>query len=164
MRSLAVLPCHVQPSTVQVCPCVPLRARIVQEIRQMRSGRLVFPRLTSYHLPVTLFPEALWYWNAAPINSARPRIAMRSLTWVSDKHLTGWACSACDWTFPLPSLLSDPEAKKAYDRLASAKFQRHDCATHQTVADLDPDSIIARAKGLVKRGFKSTSPEKCRSK
>jgi len=59
----------------------------------MRSGRLVFPRLTSYHLPVTLFPEALWYWNAAPINSARPRIAMRSLTWVSDKHLTGWACS-----------------------------------------------------------------------
>ena len=78
----------------------------------------------------------------------------RVLTWVSDKHLTGWACSACDWTFPLPSLLSDPEAKKAYDRLASAKFQRHDCATHQTVASLDPDSFIARAKGLVKRGFK----------
>src|SRR5439155_3375450 len=69
-------------------------------------------------------------------------------------HLTGWACSACDWTFPLPSLLSDPEAKKAYDRLASAKFQRHDCATHQPVASLDPDSFIARAKGLVKRGFK----------
>jgi len=72
---------------------------------------------------------------------------MRSLTWVSDKHLTGWACSACDWTFPLPSLLSDPEAKKAYDRLASAKFQRHDCA-------LNPESFIARAKGLVMRGFK----------
>src|SRR2546422_11761045 len=54
MRSLAVLSCHVQPSTVQVCPCVPLRARIVQEIRQMYSGRLVFPRLTSYHLPMTL--------------------------------------------------------------------------------------------------------------
>src|SRR5437016_7492901 len=78
----------------------------------------------------------------------------RVLTWVSDRHLTGWACSACDWTFPLPSLLSDPEAKKAYDRLASAKFQRHDCATHQPVASLDPDSFIARAKGLVKRGFK----------
>src|SRR6184192_2879854 len=79
---------------------------------------------------------------------------MRSLTWVSDKNLTGWTCSACDWTFPLPSLLGDPEAKKAYDRLASAKFQRHDCATHQPVASLDPDSFIARAKGLVKRGFK----------
>jgi len=49
---------------------------------------------------------------------------MRSLTWVSDKNLTGWTCSACDWTFPLPSLLGDP------------------------------DSFIARAKGLVKRGFK----------
>ncbi len=73
---------------------------------------------------------------------------------MSDQHLTGWACSACDWTFPLPSLLSDLEAKKAYDRLASAKFQRHDCATHQPVASVDPDSFTARAKGLVKRGFK----------
>jgi len=79
---------------------------------------------------------------------------MRSLTWVSNKNLTGWTCSTCDWTFPLPSLLSDPEAKKAYDRLASAKFQRHDCATHQPVVALDPDSFIARATGLVKRGFK----------
>ena len=78
---------------------------------------------------------------------------MRSLTWVSNKNLTGWTCSACDWTFPLPSLLSDPEAKKAYDRLASAKFQRHDCARQQP-APLDPDSFTARATGLVKRGFK----------
>src|SRR5437016_395052 len=89
---------------------------------------------------------------------ANPRcekVAMaRVLTWVSGKLLTGWACSACGWTFPLPSLLSDPEAKKAYDRLASAKFQRHDCATHQPGASLDPDSFIARAKGLVMRGFK----------
>src|SRR6266576_5765688 len=112
-----------------------------------------FPRLTSHHLPVTL-SKSLRCWNAQPAYSVWPRIAMRSLTWVSDKHLTGWACSACDWTFPLPSLLSDPEAKKAYDRLASAKFQRHDCATHQPVASLDSDSFIARAKGLVKRGFK----------
>src|SRR5437667_9868728 len=70
---------------------------------------------------------------------------MRSLTWVSDKNLTGWTCSACDWTFPLPSLLGDPEAKKAYDRLASAKFQRHDCATHQPVGSLDPEGFTARA-------------------
>ncbi len=69
-------------------------------------------------------------------------------------RLTGWSCSECDWNFPLPSLLSDPEAKKAYDRLASAKFQRHDCATHQPVASLNPESFIARAKGLVMRGFK----------
>jgi hypothetical protein len=80
----------------------------------------------------------------------------RLLTSVSDKHLTGWACSACDWTFPLPSLLSDPEAKRAYDRLASAKFDRHDCAAHQVVSSLDPDTFIARAKGLVMHGFKPT--------
>src|SRR5437773_5821574 len=114
-----------------------------------------FPRLTSHHLPVTL-SKSLRYRNAQPTPySVWPRIAVRSLTWVSDKHLSGWACSACDWTFPLPSLLSDPEAKKAYDRLASAKFQRHDCATQpQPVASLDPDTFIARAKGLVMRGFK----------
>ena len=86
----------------------------------------------------------------------------RVLTWVSDQQLTGWACSACDWNFPLPSLLSDPEAKKAYDRLASAKFQRHDCATHQPVAALNPESFIARAKGLVMRGFKPTDAAEIR--
>ena len=79
---------------------------------------------------------------------------MRSLTWVSGQHLTGWDCSECAWSFPLPSLLSDPEAKKAYDRLASAKYQKHDCATRQPVVPLDPDSFIARARGLIMRGFK----------
>src|SRR5436305_66461 len=44
--------------------------------------------------------------------------------------------------------------KEGLRQTASAKFQRHDCATHQPVASLDPDSFIARAKGLVKRGFK----------
>jgi hypothetical protein len=78
----------------------------------------------------------------------------RVLTWVSDHRLTGWTCSACDWTFPVPSLLGDPEAKEAYDRLASAKFQRHDCVAHPPVASLDPGSLISRAKGLVMRGFK----------
>src|SRR5437879_12229788 len=78
---------------------------------------------------------------------------MRSLTWVSDKNLTGWTCSACDWTFPLPSLLGDPEAKKAYDRLASAKIQRQDCATHHP-APRAPASFVNRANGLVMRRFK----------
>src|SRR5947208_15248203 len=83
----------------------------------------------------------------------RARTAMRSLMWVSGKQLTGWGCSACGWTFPLPSILSDPEAKKAYDRLASAKFQRHDCATHRP-ASLAPESFINHAEGIVIRGFK----------
>src|SRR5205823_5084566 len=37
MRSPAVLPCRVQPSTARLCPCARLRARIVQEITD--SGR-----------------------------------------------------------------------------------------------------------------------------
>ncbi len=78
----------------------------------------------------------------------------RALTWVSDQRLTGWTCSRCGWTFPLPSLLKDPEAKKAYDRLASAKFHKHDCATHQSSASFAPENFIARAKGLVMRGLK----------
>src|SRR6266702_803279 len=56
-----------------------------------------FQRLTSHHLPVTL-SKSLRYRNAQPTPySVWPRIAVRSLTWVSDKHLSGWACSACDW-------------------------------------------------------------------
>src|SRR5438128_6157422 len=84
----------------------------------------------------------------------------RVLTWVSDQQLTGWACSACDWNFPLPSLLSDPEAKKAYDRLASAKFQRHDCATHQPVASLIPKALFPLPKGLLCAGFRPKKPLK----
>src|SRR5438094_9002514 len=77
----------------------------------------------------------------------------RALTWVSDQRLTGWTCSRCGWTFPLPSLLKDPEARKAYDRHASAKFHKHDCAIHQSSASFAPENFIARAKGLVMRGF-----------
>ena len=118
--------------------------------------------------------------SAPAYNSPRVVSAMaRALTWVSDQHLTGWTCSRCGWTFPLPSLLKDPEARKAYDRLASAKFQRHDCATHRPVVPLDLDSFINRTKGLVMRGFTPkdaaeiaareitmipTSPGRCRLK
>jgi len=37
----------------------------------MRCGRLVFPRLTSHHLPVTL-SKGLRYRNAQPTNSVWP--------------------------------------------------------------------------------------------
>lgn len=79
----------------------------------------------------------------------------RWLTWVPDPDLTGWACSQCGWNFPVPSLLADPDAKSAYDRLASAKFQEHDCATHtQPAVSTAPDGFIARARTLIMRGFK----------
>ncbi len=79
----------------------------------------------------------------------------RRLTWVSHQRLTGWACSQCGWTFPVPSLLTDPEAKSAYDRLASGKFQDHDCAIYGPPTQLaDSDGFSARARKLVTRGFK----------
>ena len=79
----------------------------------------------------------------------------RLLTWVSHQRLTGWACSQCGWTFPVPSLLTDHEAKSAYDRLASNKFQEHDCAMHGAPTLLvDSDSFAVRARRLVTRGFK----------
>jgi hypothetical protein len=52
-------------------------------------------------------------------------------------------------------LTDDPEAKSAYDRLASAKFQQHDCAEHEKLArQADSESFAERARRLVVRGFK----------
>ena len=52
-------------------------------------------------------------------------------------------------------MLTDQEAKSAYDRLASSKFQDHDCAVHGEPAVLaDSESFAARARKLVTRGFK----------
>ena len=77
------------------------------------------------------------------------------LSWVSDHRLTGWTCSQCSWTFPVPSMLSDPEAKSAYDRLAAAKFQEHDCAKHGPRPSFGEEETFAeRARKLVMRGFK----------
>jgi hypothetical protein len=79
----------------------------------------------------------------------------RWLTWVSHQRLTGWACSQCGWTFPVPAMLTDKEAKSAYDRLAASKFQDHDCSVHGEPAVLvDSESFAARARKLVTRGFK----------
>jgi len=81
----------------------------------------------------------------------------RWLAWVSDQRLTGWTCSQCSWTYPVPALLTDPEAKNAFDRLASAKFQAHDCAAHQALdatSGNPTESFEARAKKLVMQGFK----------
>lgn len=79
----------------------------------------------------------------------------RWLTWVSDPHRQGWTCSQCEWMSPLPSLLSDPEAKGAYDRLSAARFQEHDCAKYPRRIKLASDySFAERARNLVSRGFK----------
>jgi hypothetical protein len=79
----------------------------------------------------------------------------RWLSWVSDRKLTGWSCSECGWTSPVPTMLTDPEAKSAYDRLAAAKFEEHVCAHHGPRPDFGgEESFAEKARKLVMRGFK----------
>lgn len=80
----------------------------------------------------------------------------RWLTWISDQQLQGWACSQCQWHFPLPSLLTDPEAKVAYDRLAASKFQAHECSEYglRIRSASGKERFEERARKLVLRGYK----------
>jgi len=69
--------------------------------------------------------------------------------------MQGWSCSECDWTYPVPVLLSDPAAKSAFDRLAEAKFQDHKCTdAPRRVVFADGQTFTERAQKLVMRGFK----------
>ena len=72
---------------------------------------------------------------------------------MSNEELTGWVCSQCDWTCALPALLSDPQAKSAFDRLASAKFKIHDCSDYNVRSTPLQDGFAERARKLVIRGF-----------
>ena len=84
----------------------------------------------------------------------------RSLIWI-ESDVNGWACSNCRWRYPVPTLLSEGEAKGAYDRLAAAKFRQH---TFDSVSSLsaaraeakrEADSaFVGRARALIKRGYK----------
>jgi hypothetical protein len=79
----------------------------------------------------------------------------RWLIWVGEQQLQGWACSRCEWNFPVPTLLSNRDAKNAYDRLASAKFAGHDCQEHsQRASGSQEETFAERARKLVTRGFK----------
>ena len=79
----------------------------------------------------------------------------RWITWTNKGDQRGWACSACSWDYPIPSLLADPEAKDAYDRLAHAKFEAHDCGMYslQSKAVVE-ETLSDRARKLVSRGYK----------
>ncbi|HEY3975592.1 MAG TPA: hypothetical protein VGM18_21515 [Candidatus Sulfotelmatobacter sp.] len=80
----------------------------------------------------------------------------RQLIWTSTHGFHGWTCSQCEWNYPLPTLLTDAEAKTAYDRLAASKFRDHKCPEHMArlgSAD-DADSFTPRIRKLVKQGFK----------
>jgi hypothetical protein len=81
----------------------------------------------------------------------------RFLIWIDEGDIKGWRCSNCDWMFPLPTLLEDDEARKAYDRLGAAKFKEHVCessARQQAAASSKAPSFAERARALVMRGYK----------
>jgi hypothetical protein len=80
----------------------------------------------------------------------------RSLIWTSNHSFRGWTCSLCEWNSPIPTLLNDPDAKTAFDRLAAGKFRDHKCSDHHArlgSAD-DSDSFTPRIRKLIKQGFK----------
>jgi hypothetical protein len=84
----------------------------------------------------------------------------RSLIWIEDAN-GGWACSSCRWRFPVPTLLSGEDAKRAYDRLAAAKFREHKCEAETSLPALkqeirrDADPTFAeRARKLIVTGYK----------
>jgi hypothetical protein len=79
----------------------------------------------------------------------------RWLIWVREQQLQGWACSQCEWSFPVPTLLSNHDAKSAYDRLASSKFAEHKCQQHsQRASRSQEETFTERARKLITRGFK----------
>ncbi len=79
----------------------------------------------------------------------------RLFVWVAERSFRGWSCSVCEWKEPVPTLLSDPEAKTAYDRLALGKFRDHKCEGYPfRLTPPDPNSFTARMRKLVAQGFK----------
>lgn len=79
----------------------------------------------------------------------------RELIWTVDRSFQGWTCSQCEWNYPVPTLLTDADAKTAYDRLAAAKFKDHKCADQLSrLAPVPGDNFTARIRKLVSQGFK----------
>lgn len=79
----------------------------------------------------------------------------RELLWTVDRAFQGWTCSQCEWNDPIPTLLSDPEAKTAYDRLAAGKFRAHNCSDHRPrLLSPSTDGFTARIRSMVVHGFK----------
>jgi hypothetical protein len=88
-------------------------------------------------------------------SSNKPPKTGRELLWTIDRTFQGWVCSQCEWNDPIPTLLTDPDAKTAYDRLAATKFRQHNCADHpMRLAAPVGESFTARIRKMVSHGFK----------
>jgi len=81
--------------------------------------------------------------------------AAREILWSVEMNFQGWTCSQCDWNYPIPTLLNDPEAKNAYDRLAAAKFREHKCSDHPSrLVSAGAESFTSRIRKMVAHGYK----------
>jgi uncharacterized protein YoaH (UPF0181 family) len=79
----------------------------------------------------------------------------REMIWTSHHTFQGWTCSQCEWNCPLPTMLTESEARTAYDRLAAGKFREHKCPDHLArLASADQESFTPRIRKLVAQGFK----------
>jgi len=78
----------------------------------------------------------------------------RELVWSLDRSFQGWICSQCEWNSPIPTLLNDPEAKTAYDRLAITKFREHKCEDHLRRLLPVSDSFTSRIRKMISHGYK----------
>lgn len=79
----------------------------------------------------------------------------RELIWTSHRTFQGWTCSQCEWNYPLPTLLSDAEAKTAYDRLAAGKFREHKCSDHLSrLGPVVDEGFSSKIRKLISQGFK----------
>jgi hypothetical protein len=77
------------------------------------------------------------------------------MMWVADPDFHGWICSDCEWNSATPTLLEDPEARSAFDRLASGKFRAHNCPDYpKRDVSSRAASLTERMRLLVKRGYK----------
>ena len=76
------------------------------------------------------------------------------MTWMSSTQFQGWICSYCEWNYPLPTLLTEPQAKTAYDRLATGKFREHACENYLSRLKSTELSFTERIRKLVSQGFK----------
>ncbi|MFY9558781.1 MAG: hypothetical protein WAQ52_00975 [Terriglobales bacterium] len=81
------------------------------------------------------------------------------LIWVDEPQSLGWGCSNCAWRFPVPPFLGDPEAKRAYDRLALARFHEHRCDLNPLMDHLALNSskeltFQHRVRRLLKVGYR----------
>ena len=81
-----------------------------------------------------------------------------TLVWIDDPEDNGWACSSCSWKYPVPTFLTDPEAKLAYDRLAASKFREHVCEVPVPQKEIEDTSteptFTRRVMKLLRVGYK----------